>query len=544
MENKNTVIALALMLVVWVGFAFYTQKNSPSETTVDSTSSESGNVQDNNNLIPEKPVIPSTDSRVVENINIPDTAVAQRDITIDTDYFTAVLNNAGASIKSFTLKKYRTAAGPDSPFVNILENNQGLITETLITTGSDSFVFSNNAVYSVNIDQDFISIPKGQSKNISFSYVNPQGILIQKIFTFSGDGYDIPLQIVIDNTRDYKAFGKIQLSLVAPWDKVEKSSRLSYFGPATLVNDKVKTDSAKDLVKESKNYGSDAKWTAIEDEYFMSAIVPLQGSVEKISIHKSDSSLENVVESSQLVLEGHQKGTFDYLLYFGPRDLDILKVVNHDLSKIIDFGFFDFIARPLLHVLKFFYSYVGNYGIAIILLTIIIKLIFWPLTQKSYASMKAMQTLQPEMQKIREKYKNDKERLNREIMELYKTKRVNPLGGCLPMLIQIPVFFALYKVLLGNIALRHAPFVFWLTDLSAKDPYYITPLIMGGTMFLQQKMSPSTMDPTQAKMFMIMPVVFTFLFLNFPSGLVIYWLVNNILTILQQYLINKGHKNS
>jgi YidC/Oxa1 family membrane protein insertase len=153
--------------------------------------------------------------------------------------------------------------------------------------------------------------------------------------------------------------------------------------------------------------------------------------------------------------------------------------------------------------------------------------------------MKGMQKLQPEMQKIREKHKNDRERINREMMELYKTHRVNPVGGCLPMVVQIPVFFALYKVLLNSIELRHAHFGLWLTDLSAKDPYYITPLIMGATMFIQQKMSPTTMDPTQAKIFMVMPVVFTFLFLNFPSGLVIYWLVNNLLTILQQYFINR-----
>jgi YidC/Oxa1 family membrane protein insertase len=153
--------------------------------------------------------------------------------------------------------------------------------------------------------------------------------------------------------------------------------------------------------------------------------------------------------------------------------------------------------------------------------------------------MKSMQKLQPEMTKIREKFKNDKERLNREIMTLYKEKKVNPLGGCLPMVIQIPVFFALYKVLLHNIDLRHAPFFLWITDLSVKDPFYITPLIMGATMFIQQKMTPTSMDPKQAKLFMLMPVVFTFMFLNFPAGLVLYWLVNNLLTILQQYRINR-----
>lgn len=153
--------------------------------------------------------------------------------------------------------------------------------------------------------------------------------------------------------------------------------------------------------------------------------------------------------------------------------------------------------------------------------------------------MKDMQKLQPEMQKIRDKFKNDRERQNRELMELYKTHRVNPLGGCLPMVVQIPVFFALYKVLMDAIELRQAPFALWITDLSLKDPYYVTPLIMGATMFIQQKLTPSTMDPTQAKVFMLMPIIFTFLFLNFPSGLVVYWLVNNLLTILQQYIIHK-----
>jgi YidC/Oxa1 family membrane protein insertase len=207
------------------------------------------------------------------------------------------------------------------------------------------------------------------------------------------------------------------------------------------------------------------------------------------------------------------------------------------LSDAVDFGFFGFLARPLLHVLKFFYGFLHNYGLAIILLTVIIKLIFWPLTQKSYTSMKGMQKLQPQMQKLREKYKNDKQRLNVELMNLYKEHRVNPLGGCLPMLVQIPVFFALYKTLLISIELRHAPFFLWIADLSAKDPYYVTPLLMGASMFVQQKLTPSTMDPMQAKLFLAMPIVFTVLFLNFPAGLVLYWLVNNLLTIGQQYLI-------
>ena len=536
MENKNTLIALSLMLVVWVGFSFFSQHQTPvPDVSSSSDVKESGPNTD----ISSSPAVSTVPAQ--NSITPSTTYVEERDITVDTAKFTAVLSNSGGRIKSFVLKNYRQKAGKNSPLIDIVNDTTGGI-PTLISTGSGNFQIDPNALYVPNIAESNISISEGEFKDISFSYQNADGIRIVKTFRFSGNGYDIPLRITVDNTRDNRQTGQIQLGLVTPWENIEKSSRLSYFGPATLSQDKVHTEKSKNLGKQGVVYDVDVKWTAIEDEYFMTAIVPLNMTGEKISIQKNGTLLENKIESPQKTIDGLQGISFEYLVYMGPRDLDILKGVDHDLSKIIDFGFFDFIARPLLHVLKFFYSYVGNYGVAIILLTVIIKLLFWPLTQKSYASMKAMQTLQPEMQKIREKYKNDKERLNREIMELYKTKRVNPLGGCLPMLIQIPVFFALYKVLLGNIALRHAPFAFWLTDLSAKDPYYITPVIMGVTMFLQQKMSPSTMDPTQAKMFMLMPVVFTFLFLNFPSGLVIYWLVNNVLTIFQQYLINKGHK--
>jgi YidC/Oxa1 family membrane protein insertase len=189
--------------------------------------------------------------------------------------------------------------------------------------------------------------------------------------------------------------------------------------------------------------------------------------------------------------------------------------------------------------LKYINKGTHNFGLAIIVLTIVIKILFFPLTHTSYKSMKDMQKVQPLMLKLKKKYKDDKEKLNKEIMALYRSHKVNPLGGCLPMILQIPVFFALYKALLGSIELRHAPFIFWINDLSAKDPYYITPIIMGASMFIQQKMTPTVGDPTQAKIMLLMPIVFTIMFLNFPSGLVIYWLVNNVLSIGQQFYINK-----
>ena len=213
--------------------------------------------------------------------------------------------------------------------------------------------------------------------------------------------------------------------------------------------------------------------------------------------------------------------------------------MDADAEKLLDFGYFTIVAKPLLWFLSLSNSITKNYGIDILILSILIKIIFLPLTQISFKSMKEMQKIQPEMNRLKEVYKNDKARLQQEIMLLYKRRRVNPMSGCLPMVVQIPVFIALYNALQNALEMRHAPFFLWIRDLSAKDPIYITPLVMGASMVIQQKMTPSAADPAQAKLMLLMPVMFTFLFLNFPSGLVLYWMVNNVLSIAHQHYMNK-----
>jgi YidC/Oxa1 family membrane protein insertase len=266
--------------------------------------------------------------------------------------------------------------------------------------------------------------------------------------------------------------------------------------------------------------------------------------------------IQGTYMSSPVSVNAGQTVSAGFQLYFGPRDLGILKELGLKLERAVYFGWTDIIAKPLLYVLWFFNEYLHNYGISIILLTILIKILFWPLTHKSYKSMKEMQKLQPRMAKLREKYKDNREQMNKELMGLYKTYKVNPMGGCLPMVIQIPVFFALFRILGDSIELRHAPFFLWINDLSAPDrlfqfpfsipfmsPPYGIPmltLLMGASMFLQQKMTPTPGDPTQAKIMMFLPIIFTFMFVNFSSGLVLYWLVNNILSIGQQYRVNKS----
>jgi YidC/Oxa1 family membrane protein insertase len=328
---------------------------------------------------------------------------------------------------------------------------------------------------------------------------------------------------------------------------------------ALLLNGKLEELEPKDKeIKEERNLSGQIGWVAYEDEYFLSAIVPDE---QKEGSFKGGLLPSGVLKGTYMTppisLGSQGQASSRFTLYLGPRELSLLKELGKQLDLAINFGFFDIIARPMLFALRFFNKYVKNYGISIIIITILIKIIFWPLTHKSYKSMKEMQKLQPLMKKIREKYKHDKQQMNKEVMALYKTYKVNPMGGCLPMAIQIPVFIALYNLFGKSIELRHAPFMLWINDLSAPDRLFSFPfeiplmsppygipvltLLMGATMYITQKMTPMTMgDPTQAKVMQFLPLFFTFIFINFPSGLVLYWLVNNILQIGQQYRIKKS----
>ncbi len=535
MENKNTLIALMLMLAVWFGYSLFFQPVPPVSPPVQQETVSPA-------PLAVSPVPKIADSLADPVVSVDSSMSGQqfpvREILVENELYRAIFSSAGARLISFELKKFREESDPQSALISLVKPSASL-EGTLNTSGIGGIGFPVDAVYQLERTENALQLEGSEELRLVFFYDRQDGVRIEKTYTFHGDNYAFDLLLSVSNRSNQEVQGNLSLSLLHPWDDSEEGDRLTFVGPVTLSGDKIQTDDPKDLAEEPRQYGKEVIWSAFENKYFISAVIPLDGASEKVRLEKTPQAIINAFESPLVSLPSGQSLNLNYLLYFGPRDLDVLREVDHELARAIDFGYFSLIAKPLLHILKFFYSFIGNYGVAIIFLTVIIKLLFWPLTHKSYASMKNMQKLQPEMQKIREKFKNDREKQNREMMELYKTHRVNPMGGCLPMLVQIPVFFALYKVLLGAIELRQAPFAFWLTDLSLKDPYYITPLVMGATMFLQQKLTPSTMDPMQAKMFMMMPIVFTFLFLNFPSGLVIYWLVNNLLTIVQQYYIHK-----
>jgi YidC/Oxa1 family membrane protein insertase len=330
-------------------------------------------------------------------------------------------------------------------------------------------------------------------------------------------------------------------------DPKQEEDSYSHEGPVVYVSKSIKREKVSNIATE-KSFGPDVSWGGFEKKYFMAAIIPQDPSLTSINMSKDIKNMVSIdLKRTKSIIPPDQSSLFSYALFIGPKDYTLLKKQGISLEEAIEFDSFipglKWLSIALLFFIKFLHQYFSNYGVAIILLTILIKLIFWPLGNISYRSMKEMQKLQPKIEELKEKYKNDKNKIGQETMAMYRSHKVNPMSGCLPILIQIPVFIGLYNTLLYAIELRHSPFFWWIQDLSAKDPYYITPIIMGATQFIQQKMTPTVGDPMQAKIMLLMPVVFTFIFLNFPAGLVIYWLLNNVLSIGQQYYINKKLTN-
>ncbi len=531
--EKRVLIAVVLSIAVMYGYSilFPPPKQLPPEKIQNSAVP----LQEKSTPINNLPLPKEVSSSVAVK-----TVTEAKDVTVENDVFRAEFSTMGGAIKKLTLKHYKDkvgAAGKDITLIN--ENNQNLFTFSSEYPG-----FASSPVqYSVNSSN--ISLTGSEKKSLDFSLVTPAGIHLIKRFIFSGSSYGITLDNIIQNRSASAQDGSLLILLrnhsVKP---TEEAGRYEVFGPTILSEAGITFDSIADVTKAEKIYSKSVKWTGFGDKYFLDAVISKDNSINSVSMKDINGILEQRISSAKISLNPGTESVISYNLYVGPKDLGLLKAQGDGLEGVINLGWFAIIAKPLLHTINLFYGYLHNYGLAIILITVILKILFFPLTNKSYKSMKAMQKLQPKMQELKEKFKDDKDGLNRSVMELYKTHKVNPLGGCLPMIVQIPVFFGLYKALMFSVELRHAPFYFWLQDLSAKDPYYITPIIMGATMFIQQKMTPTNMDPMQAKMMLALPVVFTAMFLNFPSGLVLYWLVNNILTIAQQMYINKSFKEA
>ena len=470
-----------------------------------------------------------------------------RDLTVDSPLYEAVFYTGGGPLRSFKLKKFQTGLAPDSPLVNMVDERTAAVAPLgLVINSQPSW---STGQWSLDSGEQNLKLDAGQQGALRLVGV-VDNLRVVRELTFNADSYLIKEKIRLINAGDQPRSVRVSYTVASDASNAAggryDSMRVAWDNDGSLSEE----SSGKTLESTGVQATGKIYWAGAMSTYFLSAVLPGETNNVTVKGLLQKTVYRTAVEEPENLLAPGQEKELTVSYWLGPKDRTQLLAVSDQLAKSIDLGMFSIIAKGLLWLLEFFHKYVHNWGVAIILLTIVIKAVFWPLTAKSYASMEKMKKLQPMMTAIREKYKDNKELMNKEVMALYKTYGVNPASGCVPILIQLPVFFGLYQALLTSIELRHAPFIMylpftdklWLADLSAKDPYYITPVIMGLTMFLQQRMSPPATDPTQQKIMMFLPLIFTVLFLGFPSGLVIYWLVNNILSIFQPWLMMRKNK--
>ena len=444
-------------------------------------------------------------------------------VTVETDLIRATITTVGARLKSLELKNFRQTVDPSSPLLDLVKESQVLpLTVELGSGKSDATV-----VYTASAPA--LSAHGAEQGEVVFTGKTDDGLSIEKRYRFPGNSYLFGLDV------SGKATGqRVGLVLTPISEHGASGGQQSGLEHAVVfANGKVIQKKLDDLKQAGET--PDALWAGFSAQYFAALAVPASGTAN-VWLATSDGIPIARVD----IPASSDKAQFE--LFLGPKDRETLVAAGHQLDRALDFGWFWFIAVPLLWGLRFLHRFIPNYGVNIILLTGIVKLVTSPLTQTSFKSMKAMQKLRPEMQRLRERYKDDQTTLQKEVMELYKRHRVNPVSGCLPMLLQLPIFVGLYNALMHAIELRHAPFMLWINDLSAPDRLIVGAvhipvlvLLMGASMLVQQWMTPQQGDPAQQRMMLIMPVVFTFISFNFPSGLVLYWLVNNVLTMAQQW---------
>jgi YidC/Oxa1 family membrane protein insertase len=461
-------------------------------------------------------------------------AQAEAQVLVDTSLYQAVWSNRGASLRSWKLKTHLDENKDGLELVSRGAAEVGKFPFSLRTEDADLDKTANGGLFIPSAAR--LNLRDGQTGELKFYYSDGNSVKIEKAFVFTGGVYDFDMRISV-----WKDGRKVEPRII--WgpgigNPVFTSKRQQFgvgSGVAVLAANRVYRVNDRKYRPEASAFNF-ANWAAYEDNYMAALFItpPQQG-------------------TAQFLREARNETTADFFLsvsvpqkaYIGPKDFDRLRAFGHEAKKVINFGFFGSIAEILLISIKFIHRYFPNWGFAIIILTFLIKIVFFPLTYSSMKSMAKMQELQPKIKALRAKYKkakqdiNQRRQMNEEMMKLYKEHGINPAGGCLPILVQIPVFWGFFRMLVVAMEFRQSPFILWIKDLSVHDPYYVTPILMGATQFISQKMTPTSADPAQARMMLIMPVVMTFFFMNFQSGLVLYWLTNNCLQIGQQYIMNR-----
>lgn len=548
MDIRRIILYMALALVslsLWNSWQIdYPAKPAPTEQV----SSQELNGQP---LLPQvTPGPSSTSTSTPINLNPEQTNKTQTSlIHVKTDVLDVAIDLQQGDVVSSQLLAYPESVDEkNKPFL-LLQNQPN----ERYVANSNLFVASGQNVQALNLDftspKQQYELESGQKQLIvTLTGTNNEGLEVKKEFTFKKGSYLIDVNYKIANKGNTDWTGYLNTQLLRSSPKEDKSSVFhvgsftgaSYSEPGKHRYQKV---SFSDMNKANLDVDSKGGWIAMQQHYFLSAWIPNPNDNNKFYTRAVNNDYTIGAVSKPITVKPEEEATVGSRLYVGPEITSVLKSIAPSLDLTVDYGILWFLSSVLFSVMKAIYNFIGNWGWSIVLVTILIKLAFYRLSAASYKSMAGMRKLQPKLQALRERYGDDKAKISQATMELYKQEKVNPLGGCLPILIQIPVFIALYWVLLESVELRQAPFILWIKDLASPDPYHVLPLIMGATMLIQQKLNPAPPDPMQAKVMMFLPILFTGLFWNFPAGLVLYWIVNNTLSILQQWYITRKYSD-
>lgn len=530
--EKRLILAIVLSFLVLALYQMVFLKNKPqthpqaqTEVPVQAAASEPKPAE-----LPAPPETPPAAAQASEEAK----AQAEARVLVDTSLYQAVWSNRGASLRSWKLKTHLDEDKDGLELVSRRAAEVGKFPFSLETQDAELDKTANGGLFLPSVTR--VDLRDGQTGELKFYYSDGNSVKIEKVFVFTGGAYDFDVRISV-----WKDGRKLEPRVI--WgpgigNPVVTTKRQQFgagSGVAVLAANRVYRVNDRKYRPEASAFNF-ADWAAYEDNYMTALFItpPQQGSAQFLRVAKDERTADFFLSVSV-----PQKA------YLGPKDFDRLRAFGHEAKKIMNFGFFGSITEILLISIKFIHRYIPNWGFAIIILTFLIKIIFFPLTYSSTKSMSKMQEIQPKIKALRAKYKkakqdiNQRRQMNEEMMKLYKEHGINPAGGCLPILVQIPVFWGFFRLLVVAIEFRQSPFILWIRDLSVHDPYYVTPILMGATQFISQKMTPTSADPAQARMMLIMPVVMTFFFMNFQSGLVLYWLTNNCLQIGQQYIMNR-----
>lgn len=550
MDIRRIILYMALALV---GLSLWNAWQADYPAIQPTAKQPMSQLNTDGHLLPEVAPLDSNSEQpnINPNVDKPGMSTTNPDqlIQVKTDVLDVSIDLKQGDIVSGLLLDYPLSVDDKNKPFPLLQND----TSERYVANSSIFVATGQSVQSLNFGfssdkQEYQLEPNQKQLIVTLDGKNEEGLVVKKEFIFTKGSYliDVNYKIVNKSSSPWKGYLNTQLLRSSP--KEDKSSVFhvgsytgaSYSNPGVHRYQKV---SFGDMTK--SNLDADAKggWIAMQQHYFLSAWVPNATSENKFYTRANNGDYTIGAVSQPISIDPGQQKEIGSKLYIGPEITSDLKSIAPSLDLTVDYGILWFVSSLLFSLMKAIYNFVGNWGWSIVLVTVLIKLAFYRLSATSYKSMAGMRKLQPKLQALRERYGDDKAKISQATMELYKQEKVNPLGGCLPIVIQIPVFIALYWVLLESVELRQAPFIFWIKDLASPDPYHVLPLIMGATMLIQQKLNPAPPDPMQAKVMMFLPILFTALFWNFPSGLVLYWIVNNTLSIMQQWYITRKYSD-